>query len=50
MLANPLSCELNIPIKESEKDIDTKQILNISMILYTLLENELWDYISTTKL
>jgi hypothetical protein len=49
MLANPLTCELNIPIKESEKEINTKQILNIAMILYTLLENELWDYILETK-
>ena len=49
MLANPLTCELNIPIKESEKEINTNQILNIAMILYILLENELWDYISRTK-
>ena len=49
MLANPLTCELNIPTKESEKEINTKQIFNIATLLYTLLENELWDYILETK-
>ena len=49
MLANPLTCELNIPTKESEKEINTKQILEISKKLYSLLENELWDYISRTE-
>jgi hypothetical protein len=49
MLANPLTCELNIPIKESKNEINTKQILNIAMILYTLLENELWNCILETK-
>ena len=48
-LADPLSCELNIPNKDSEKQLDTKQILDISTLLYTLLENELWVSISRTQ-